>query len=662
MVICRKVTNFATPFSKQMRTSSTYFTSYTYIIYVLLLLPLRAGAMQKVWQDVKVYHANQQMFEVTDVVVNDTATMLTMTAKGKPDTQFLIRRSSHLRDDRGRYYGLQSWDGIDVGRSVWMDERGEMRFTLSFAPLADGVRWVDLVESEVHLDGLRMLGISEGGQVDVARYQHRKVGDLFSCKNSFGSGEVTIRGQLKGYQSDMGHQSLFLCEESALADETTHAVASCHIREDGSFVLSASVAKASLMVLTSTLEGEVWQIPVFVHPADQMTLTISLSEGRVVDVHSKCKENHIEAMREVAILGTEFLVPNPKMASTPLTAVYESPAIKGKQIIEDMTRRHRGRYVEFVGLSAKTMVTTLNQLSNIRYDFYEHPDIHLVYLFDGKSVTRDYYKKFVERCLDEEDCHLLSMEDFSAVREFLLSRESSLVGTLNREGFPLLTPLNYNDEFEFRRRFRMILRTELDALSEEEQAMMDTMVEVPDSISLYYDREHTFGSGSMLIPQTQAQTEHRMLWATWWGMGVALLMALVGWIIYRQRRKKGLVAVDENLIVVDEVEDDMVEEPNQRETDQKAQAVDSFCANLVMAWANKKPKNAPFLEKLEKACPSLSKREQAMCLIYYSEKMADDKVMEILDIPSSSAYRTAKSRLRKKLKGIELTEIKNLNL
>ena len=70
------------------------------------------------WQDVKVYHANQQMFEVTDVVVNDTATMLTMTAKGKPDTQFLIRRSSHLRDDRGRYYGLQSWDGIDVGRSV----------------------------------------------------------------------------------------------------------------------------------------------------------------------------------------------------------------------------------------------------------------------------------------------------------------------------------------------------------------------------------------------------------------------------------------------------------------------------------------------------------------------------------------------------------------
>ena len=103
LVICRKVTNFATPFSKQMRTSSTYFTSYTYIIYVLLLLPLRAGAMQKVWQDVKVYHANQQMFEVTDVVVNDTATMLTMTAKGKPDTQFLIRRSSHRRDDRGRY-------------------------------------------------------------------------------------------------------------------------------------------------------------------------------------------------------------------------------------------------------------------------------------------------------------------------------------------------------------------------------------------------------------------------------------------------------------------------------------------------------------------------------------------------------------------------------
>lgn len=437
-----------------------------------------------------------------------------------------------------------------------------------------------------------------------------------------------------------------------MEDETVHAVASCHIREDGSFVLAASVKKASLMVLTSVLEGDVWQIPVYVHPADHMVLTIDLTEGSVVEMRSKCKEHHLAAMQEVAILGKDFLQFNQKMMSSSLTAVYDSPAVKGKKMIEEMTRQHRGQYVEFVGLSAKTMVTTLNQLSNIRYDFYEHPDIHLVYLFDGKSVTSDYYKKFVERYLEGEDTHLLSMEDFAAVREFLLSREPSLVGTLNREGFPLLNPLNYNDEYEFRRRFRMILRIESDALTEEEQAMMDSMVEVPDSISLIYDREHTFGSGSTLIPQTQAQAEHRMLRVTWWCMGIGVVIALVGGFAYRKRRKQNVEAID------GAVEERQEEEPSEP----KVQSVDNFWTNLVAAWAAKKPKNALFLEQLERACPSLTKREQAMCLIYYSERMTEDKVMEILEIPSSAAFRTAKSRLRKKLKGIEIAEIQSLSL
>jgi hypothetical protein len=58
----------------------------------------------------------------------------------------------------------------------------------------------------------------------------------------------------------------------------------------------------------------------------------------------------------------------------------------------------------------------------------------------------------------------------------------------------------------------------------------------------------------------------------------------------------------------------------------------------------------------------LTKREQAMCLIYYSEDLPDDKMMEILEIPSPQAYRTAKSRLRKKLKDVKLKEIQNLSL
>ena len=276
----------------------------------------------------------------------------------------------------------------------------------------------------------------------------------------------------------------------------------------------------------------------------------------------------------------------------------------------------------------------------------------MVYLFDGRSVPNNYYEKFVERYLEDEDTHLLTADEFAAVREFLLAREPSVVGTLNREGFPLVTPLNYNDEFEFRRRFRLILHTESDALTKEEQVMIDTMIEVPDSLSLIYDREHTFGAGYELIPQPQAQAEHRLLHATWWLLGILAMAGTVAFAIYRYRKRRR--QSDFGRKWGDDADEGALE-------DEKAGA-ENFWDSLVAAWSAKKPKNAALLAKLEKLCPSLTPREQVICMISYSESMTDEQVMEVLEIPSYSAYRTAKSRLRKKLKNVELPELQNLNL
>ncbi len=656
-------------------------TFYTLLIYLALwLLPTKMVARQLVWQNVKTYWTNQSLLEVTGVTVNDTATLVTISAKGKYNSFFTLRECCHLRDEQGRVYSVRGGLGIELNQRNWLDGRGEQTFVLWFEPLADDVRTIDFVESELHRERVLMLGIAEEGKVEASRYEQRSIKGMFPCQRSFGSGKATLHGRLESYVAGQDHPSIFLCDETVLTDEASRPFASCHIHQDGTFTLTAEVQRAALLFLTSEMDEQTWQIPVFVHPSDDVHLTVNLREGRITAYQSKCKKDHLQAMQEVGVLGNDFCQPRMIRAPFSLTATYDSPSVKGKAIIASLTRQYRGKYVEFVGLSAKTMVPTLNLLSNIRYDFYRHPDIQLVYLFDGRSVKADYYQKFVERYLDDEDTHLLNADDFAAVREFLLSRESSLVATLNREGFPLVNPLNYNDEYEFRRRFRMMLHAESDAMSEEELVMIDTMVEVPDSFSLVYDREHTHGAGSTLIPQHQAQTEHRMLWMTWWGIGLLVLTGGVLWV----RRKKtqprppdpqtpsSLPLEGEGSYSVNEIPKSQDSTPplgEVREGSESGEGPESgegsgtgFWDNLIAAWAAKKPKNAVFLAKLNAECPSLTKREQAMCLIYYSEDLPDDKMMEILEIPSPQAYRTAKSRLRKKLKDVKLKEIQNLSL
>ena len=623
-----------------------------YIIVVLCLLPLGAAAKQRVWQHVAAFYSNQTTYEVTGITVEDSATVVSFLAKGKPDTSFIIRSGCHLRDEQGRNYRCQGAYGVSLGRDVWFEGDGQVAFSLSFQPLADEVRRVDFVESEIHAERAIILGIAENGSADASTYPQRTVRQLFGCRRSFGAADAVIHGRLKGYRPDKDPLSLFLCDESAQGGEERRPVSSCHIKADGTFALTARMDKAALMVLTSVQGENAWRIPVFVHPSDDVNLTIDLTENRITAYRSQCSTNHLAAMQEVGVLGSEFCQPQTTVASFSLTATYDSPAARGKALIEALAKRHRGKYVEFVGMSVRTMVPTLNLLSNIRYDFFQNPDIQLVYLFDGRSVPQGYYEKFVARYLADEDVHLLTADEFAYVREFLLSREPSMVGTLNREGAPLVHPLDYNDEFEFRRRFRLILHTESDALTKEEQVMIDTMIEVPDTLRLIYDREHTFGAGSELIPQPQAQVEHRLLHTTWWLLGGCLAVAAGVLWVYRKRKKSPPVVL---------IEERQEEQPEQTAEPGKP-TVDNFWENLVSAWSSKRPKNAALLAKLETVCPTLTKREQAMCLIFYSEKLPDEQVMEILEMPSYSAYRTAKSRLRKKLRKVELPEIQEICL
>ncbi len=628
---------------------------------ILFVLLFSCMTMARIIHSPNYFYTNQSSLSVTDVELTDSATVLTFVAQGASGSNIIIGEGCHLIDKKGKAYHALSTDGITLGEALWFDRQDNYKFRISFQPVNEEVRSFDFVDSEIHRNSIRILGLSLDGNVNASDYPRQSVKRMFGCSNAYGDGETVIRGKIIGYDKRSDYQSLFLCPQSLADDDADRPIASAHIQQDGTFVVRASIGTPSLYFLASMQGDDSWLFPVYVHPADEILITVDLKLSRITSYKSKCTKPHLAAMQMFGVLGTEFCTVEDDNSDDYLFATVESPASKGKLIIETMTRKHHGMYVEFVGLSARTMSSTLNKLSNIRYDFYQNPNLKIVYLFDGKDVTRNHYDKVVARYLEGEDTHLLSAEEFASVREYMLSREPSLVATLNREGRLLVNPLDYTNEFEFRKRFRMLLKGEVDAhLTDENLQTLDTIIEVPDVESIYYDREMPSGVSGTVIPQHQAIAEHKMLKTTWWIMLLMffLIIGLLVFIVYRVKVK----AKDNYQHLADSLSTNAKTDEMQADDLKRPQIADTLWDNLIAAWAAKKPKNASLLAKLDGNCPDLSKRERAMCMILYSENLSDDKVMELLEIPSSSAYRTAKSRLRKKLKCVDIPEIQDMNI
>lgn len=70
---------------------------------------------------------------------------------------------------------------------------------------------------------------------------------------------------------------------------------------------------------------------------------------------------------------------------------------------------------------------------------------------------------------------------------------------------------------------------------------------------------------------------------------------------------------------------------------------------IITAFVKKKRNNKTFLKDLCTACPSLSLREQTLCILLSTEHYNDDTLCSLLHFISKPSYYTAKSRLRSKL-------------
>ncbi len=93
--------------------------------------------------------SNNDIPEIRQVVLTDTATVLRIRAYYIPKYWIQIMKNIQLVADNGTVCPVLRSEGIPLGEKFYMPESGEADYTLYFAPLPAGTRSFDMVERKV---------------------------------------------------------------------------------------------------------------------------------------------------------------------------------------------------------------------------------------------------------------------------------------------------------------------------------------------------------------------------------------------------------------------------------------------------------------------------------------------------------------------------------
>lgn len=118
------------------------------IMALLLALPFVAFAAKKVkvWESPKTLYSNTRVITFTKVEFTDTATVVHVNAKFRPNYWIKVNTSCYLTDDLGKKYNITKGIGIELGEEHWMPESGEDNFVVYFQPMKRVPKWFDFSE------------------------------------------------------------------------------------------------------------------------------------------------------------------------------------------------------------------------------------------------------------------------------------------------------------------------------------------------------------------------------------------------------------------------------------------------------------------------------------------------------------------------------------
>ena len=105
--------------------------------------------------------ASSRTLEISKITLTDTATVLYFDAHGPAKNWFDVAKTCTLTDNKGNVYPVQSSEGIELGKKLFLSETGDAKFSLVFPPLKRGAKSVDFsegpeVKGGYHIRGIRL--------------------------------------------------------------------------------------------------------------------------------------------------------------------------------------------------------------------------------------------------------------------------------------------------------------------------------------------------------------------------------------------------------------------------------------------------------------------------------------------------------------------------
>lgn len=131
------------------------------ILTMLFALPFMVFAAKKqvVWESPKVLYSNTKTITFTKVEFTDTATVVHIHAKYRPNYWIKMPATGYLTDDLGNKYAVVKGLGVELDKEHWMPESGEDNFVVLFEPMKRTPKWFDFSEGVLSEGAWEIYGV-----------------------------------------------------------------------------------------------------------------------------------------------------------------------------------------------------------------------------------------------------------------------------------------------------------------------------------------------------------------------------------------------------------------------------------------------------------------------------------------------------------------------
>ncbi len=263
----------------------------TKLLSILCCLPILTWARgNTTYKQVETLYSNAEWLCINRVEMNDTATIVDITASGKINGDFQLSKNIHLCGENGKTYNIKKVENVVLEDKNYIGRDGTHSFSLYFEPLAKDTKAFDLLEGWSDND-IRILGIYNKKK----GLKFLKVKDDINGKeiteDKFTQGNVRIEGKIEDFTTENKDEKLVFHNnkyEGLISNQLHYKYNKprFEIKPDGTFCIDININHPLWTKIDFVKRKK--EIPIYVRPGDTLNINIKNWQKEVFDVQYTC--------------------------------------------------------------------------------------------------------------------------------------------------------------------------------------------------------------------------------------------------------------------------------------------------------------------------------------------------------------------------------------